>query len=122
MKEVILLITDSYFSWKLFFFINVNDIKSRLLSLYDLMDGSIILILGMCISITEADATRISMHSQRYDTLKIHMRELAIRFTPVTVQFDFDSIQHNVIPCNTMQWKKYDCIYFYGSDRERIIN
>ncbi len=41
---------------------------------------------------------------------------------------DFDSIQHNVIQCNTMQWKKYDamqftmvqivCFYFFGSDRQ----
>ncbi len=36
-------------------------------------------ILGMCISITEADAIHISMHSQWYDTLKIHMKQLAIR-------------------------------------------
>ncbi len=34
--------------------------------------------LGICISITEADAIRISMHSQRYDTLKIHMKQLVM--------------------------------------------
>ncbi len=25
---------------------------------------------------------------------------------------DFDLIQHNVIQCNTMQWKKYDAMQF----------
>ncbi len=33
--------------------------------------------LGMCISITEADTIRISMHSQRYDAMKMHMKQLA---------------------------------------------
>ncbi len=74
----------------------------------------------MCISITEADAISISMYSQRYDTLKIHMKELAIRFTFITMQFD--SIQLNAIWCNTMQWEKYDRFYFFGSDRQQIIN
>ncbi len=35
-------------------------------------------ILGMCISMTEADAIHISMHSQWYDTLKIHMKQLVM--------------------------------------------
>ncbi len=34
----------------------------------------------MCISETEADAIRILMHSQRYDTLKMYMKQLAMRF------------------------------------------
>ncbi len=38
-------------------------------------------ILGMCISITEADAIRISMHSQRYDTLKIYTLNKIINAT-----------------------------------------
>ncbi len=45
--------------------------------------------LGMYISITEADAIRISMLSQGYDTLKIHMKQLAIRFNPITITFRF---------------------------------
>ncbi len=56
--------------------------------------------IGMCISITEADAIRISMHSQRYDTLKIHMKQLAIRCDTIhpyydAVRFDFDSMQYD---------------------------
>ncbi len=56
-------------------------------------------VVGMCISVTEADAIRMWMHSQRYDTLKIHMKQLAMRFTPIMMQCD--SIQ-----CNAME--KYD--------------
>lgn len=45
---------------------------------------------------------------------------------------DFGSIQHNVIQCNMMQWEKNDamqfnivqivCFYFFGPDRQQIIN
>ncbi len=81
----------------------------------------------MCISITEADEIHISMHSQRYDTLKIHMKQLAMRCDTIhlyydAVWFDFNSIQHNAIRCNTIQLKKYDRFYFFGSDRQQIIN
>ncbi len=36
----------------------------------------------MCIFITEADA----MHSQRYDTLKMHMKQLAIRYDTIHIK------------------------------------
>ncbi len=71
-------------------------------------------ILGMHISITEADAIRYiedtyeaACNAMRYDT--IHPYYDAVRF-------DFDSIQHNAIRCNTekyMQWKKYGRFYFF---------
>ncbi len=77
-------------------------------------------ILGMCISITEADAIRISMHSQRYDTLKIHMKQLLMRCNMIhsyydAVRSDYDSIWFNTmrfgaIRCNG---KKYDWFYFF---------
>ncbi len=58
----------------------------------------------MCISITEADAIRISMHSQQYDTLKIHMKQLAMRYDTIHPYYDavrFDTIQHNaILRCN----------------------
>ncbi len=80
--------------------------------------------LGMCISITKADAIRISMHSQRYDTLNIHMKQLAIqcnlmRYDTIHSYYDaarlnLNSIQHNVIRCNG---KKYDLfIYLVQTD------
>ncbi len=47
----------------------------------------------MCISITEADAIRISMHSQRYDTIRYtedayEAASDAVRFTSITMQCD----------------------------------
>ncbi len=43
----------------------------------------------MCISLTEADAIHILMQSQRYDTLKIHMKQLAIRdYTKLKLNFN----------------------------------
>ncbi len=85
--------------------------------------------LGICISITEAGAIGILMHSQLYDTLKIHMKELAIRCDMIhpyydAVWSDFDSIRFNkmrfdAIRCNE---KKYNPFYFFGSDRQQIIN
>ncbi len=65
----------------------------------------------MCISITEANAIRISMHSQRYDTLTMHMKQLSMRCDTIhpyydAVWSDFDSIQHNAIQCKTMQLEK----------------
>ncbi len=62
---------------------------------------------------TEADTIRISLHSQRYDTLKIQKKQLPMWCDTIhpcydAVRFDFDSIQHNGIWCNTMQWKEYD--------------
>ncbi len=33
------------------------------------------------------------------------------------VWFDFDLTQ-----CDSMQWKKYDCFYFFGSEKQQIIN
>ncbi len=51
----------------------------------------------------EADSDAI-----RYDT---------IRPTPVTMQYSLISIR-----CITMQRKKYDPFYLFGSDRQQIIN
>ncbi len=61
-------------------------------------------LLGMCISITTADAIQISMHSQLYDTLKIQMKQLAIRYDShllrcSAIQFRFGSTQ-----CDSMQY------------------
>ncbi len=55
------------------------------------------------------------------------MKQLAMRCDTIhlyydAVRFDFDSIQHNAIRCNTMQLKKYDRFYFFGSDRQQITN
>ncbi len=50
--------------------------------------------------ITEADTIRISMHSQRYDTLKIHMKQVPMRYDSPLFMMQFDSIQHNAIRCN----------------------
>ncbi len=82
--------------------------------------AEVLYILGLCISITEADAIRISMHSQRNIEDTYEAASDAIRFTPITMQCD--SIQHNAIRCNTMQLKKYDRFYFFGSDRQQIMN
>ncbi len=72
----------------------------------------------MCISISEADAIHISMHSQRYDALKIHMKPLAMRCDSTLLRCSrFHSTQ-----CDSMQWKKYERFYFFGSDRQQIIN
>ncbi len=47
------------------------------------------------------------------------------------VQFDFESIQHNAIQSNTMEWEtnvmlfnmvQIFCFYFFGSDRQKIIS
>ncbi len=85
-----------------FHLLQLQKVFSKLIYIY-----IYIYILGMCISITEADAIRISMHSQRYDTLKIHMKQLAMRcdtihpyYDAVRFDFDFESIQHNAIRCN----------------------
>ncbi len=74
-------------------------------------------ILGMCFSIAEADAIRILMHTQRY--------------TEETYEAASDVMRNNshllqcsaiLIRFDTMQWKKYDRFYFFGSDRQQIIN
>ncbi len=57
-------------------------------------------ILGMCISITEADAIRISMHSLRYIEDTFEAASDTIHPYYDAVRFDFDSIQHNAIRCN----------------------
>ncbi len=78
--------------------------------------------LGMCISITEVNTICISMHSQWYDTFNLHMKKLLMRCDTiypyyVAVGSDFDSIQHNAIQCNTMQWGKIWCYAIqYGTD------
>ncbi len=41
----------------------------------------------------EADTIRISMHSQRYDTLKIHMKQLPIWSGSPLLRCSFDSMQ-----------------------------
>ncbi len=59
-------------------------------------------VLGMCIFITEADAIRISMHSQRYNTLKIYMKQLAMPYDSPLLRCSairFDSTQ-----CDLMQY------------------
>ncbi len=63
----------------------------------------------MCISITEADVIRILMHSQRYDTLKKHLKQLSMRY-------DFDSIQHNAIRYNGKNMLTF--IYLVQIDRK----
>lgn len=55
---------------------------------------------------TEADVIRILMHSQWYDTLKIHIKQLPmqcdpIRFIPITMQCDL--IWFKTTQCNPMQ-------------------
>ncbi len=67
-------------------------------------------ILGMCICITEA---YISMDSQQYDTYEA---------VSDAIRFDSPLLRCKAIRCNTMQWKKYDHFYFFGSDRQQIIN
>ncbi len=65
------------------------------------------------------------MQSYSYDALKIHMKQLAMRCDTIHPYYDavrFDSIQHNAIQCNTMQWKKYKRFYFFGSDKQQIIS
>ncbi len=57
-----------------------------------------------------------------YEAASDAMRCDTIHLYYDAVQFDFDSIQHNVIWCNTMQWKKYERFYFFGSDRQQIMN
>ena len=64
--------------------------------------------LDMCISITEADAMRISIRCQRYDTLTIHLKHQAMRYDTIhpccdTVQYDL--IQHYAIRGDTMRFK-----------------
>ncbi len=59
----------------------------------------------MCISITEADAIRISMHSQRYDTDEAASD--AIRFTPVTMQCNSISILFNTIRAAAIRRRDY---------------
>ncbi len=38
------------------------------------------------------------------------------------VRFEFDSIQHNAISMQYDPIKKFDRFYFFGSDRQQIIN
>ncbi len=57
----------------------------------------------MCISTTEADAIRISMHNQRYDTLKIHMKQVPMRCDTIHSYYDavrFVSNRFDEIRCN----------------------
>ncbi len=48
--------------------------------------GCVCVCVGVCVCVrdvhlmTEADTIHISMHSQQYDTLKIHMKQLAVRW------------------------------------------
>ncbi len=56
---------------------------------------------------------RIWMHSTRYETVKVLMKQLPMRCDMIqpcydVVRSDLDSIQHNVIRCNMMQWGKKD--------------
>ncbi len=54
------------------------------------------------------------MYSQRYDTLKIHMKQLVMRYIPITIQCDSISIQQ----CNGRNY----WFYFFGSYRQQITN
>ncbi len=69
-----------------------------------------IYILGMCISITwdNYNAIHILMHSQQYDTLKIHMKQLAMRWDTIhpcydAVRFNFNSIRFNTMRFDAME-------------------
>ncbi len=66
-------------------------------------------LLGMCISISEADAIRISMHSQRYDTLKIHMKQLAMQCDMIHPCYDAVRFHFNSIRFNTMRFDAMRC-------------
>ncbi len=66
---------------------------------------------GMCISITEADAICIA-----YDTLKIHMKQLAMRRNMIHPYYD--AVRFDAILCNG----KNMITYFFGLDRQQIIN
>ncbi len=60
---------------------------------------------------TRADTIRISMHSQRYDALKTHMKQLAITCYNA-VRSDFDSTQ-----CNSKQKQLH---HFFMKQVEQI--
>ncbi len=64
-------------------------------------------LLHVCISITEADVISISMYSQRYDTLKIHMKQLAMRYNSPPLRCSAIRFQ-----CYSMQWKKIWLLLF----------
>ncbi len=55
---------------------------------------------------TEADTIHISMLSQRYDTLKVHMKQLPMRYdSPLfTMQCDPISIRFDLTQCDSMQY------------------
>ncbi len=56
------------------------------------------------------DVIRISMHSQRYDTLKIHMTQLAMQCD--TIHPYYDAVQFDSTQCDSMQWKKIWLLLF----------
>ncbi len=80
----------------------------------------------MCISITEADAIRISMHSQWYNTYE----EATDTMRCDTIYPYYDAVRFDSTQCDSMQYdameKKYDAMqfnmvqifsfYFFGSD------
>ncbi len=78
--------------------------------------------LGKCISMTEADVICTLMHCQWYDTLKIHMKQLRMRYdSPLlrcsAIWFQLDSTQcngkKNVMPCNSLvQTDSHVNLYF----------
>ncbi len=76
----------------------------------------------MCISISEANTIRISVHSQRYDTLNIYMKQLTKWCDSRLLRCSAIRFWLNSIQCNSMQWKKYNHFYLFGSDRQQIIN
>ncbi len=59
---------------------------------------------------------------ERIERARAPLRSHALYDSPVTMQCNSISIQYNVIRCSAMQWKKYDCFYFFVSDRQQIIN
>ncbi len=80
-----------------------------------------IYISGMWIAITDADAIRISMHSQRYNTLKIQMKPLAmqcdaIQFTPITMQWDSISIRFDTMRFDAMEKNMIILFYLVQTD------
>lgn len=42
-----------------------------------------VLLVGMCVYITEADAIHILMHCQQPDTLQIHMKQLVTQYNMI---------------------------------------
>ncbi len=73
----------------------------------------IVYVLGMCISITDADAIHISMHSQRYNTLKIHMKQLPMQCKIIHPSYDAVWSNCDSTQCDSMQYILHYIYYIY---------